>query len=348
MSENMVEIGGATSEPQEGDALSGADYFEAHESYDSDSQEQNTEQDTESEEKPNTEDGKEKEVEKPVELTPQEKFLQEHKIDVGDLKDNEAVQNLINKAYENQNALTENQRTQKMAQDALEKKQAEAQAQKVIDSESEEVEKPLSPLETVDTQFQSTSEALSKILGVENLDALRGQTIDGDQIWALMQSEYDKEYRQANINQAQWVQDQKDLKAGNETVSQKLEQEFKDIQVSAQGKFAEAKAAFPQLEEAFKGSGQAEFIDGLCNQLNTPVEYLMNDSGIFNFCVEAAKNWQTVQGLPERDSKIKGDLEKNIVKLKKAETVSKSDPLPDDHAIGTMWNLRKPGVDILK
>ena len=348
MSNDLLDIGGAPDTPQEGDALGGDSSFNAHFDYDPESsEEQNTEQDTEVKEESEPKE-QEKEVEKPVEETPQQKFLKENKLDLDEFKDNEAVQSLINKALESNTALEENKRTQQMATDALEKKQAEAQAQKVIDAESTPEEKPLSPLETVDSQFQATSEALSKILGVDNLDALRGQTINGDDIWALMQSEYDKEYRQANINQSQWVQDQKDLKAGNETASQKLETEFKNIQTSVQGKFAQAKADFPQLEQAFKDSGQAAYLDALANQINVPVEYLMNDSAFFDFSVEAAKNWQIVQDLPERDAKIKDDHEKNIVKLKKAETVSKSDPLPDDHNIETLFNLKRgKGVDML-
>jgi hypothetical protein len=348
MSNDLLEIGGAPEAPAEGDALSGADSFNAHIDYDPDSQEQSTETETETEEKSEPIE-KEQPEEKQVEETPQQKFLKEQKLDLEEFKDNEAVQSLINKAFEAQNALTETQRTQQMEKDALEKKRAEAEAQKVIDSESEPEEKPLSPLEIVDSQFQATSEALSKILGVENLDALRGQQIDGDAIWALMQSEYDKEYRQANIQQAQWVKDQDSLKASNEAAAAKLETEFKNIQASVVDKFTNVKKDFPDIEDVFKDMEQDKYLDDLSNATNTPIEYLMNYQPVFDFCVNAAKNHKIVQGLGERDAKIKGDHEKNISKLKKAEMVSKSEPLPDDHGIETMFKLSDgKGVDILK
>jgi len=303
------------------------------------------------EEKPEqTEKGQASEKEKPKtsELHPDLlKFISNKQIDPAKLSEPETVQKIIDMARNSETKMNEVLRERELRDAEVKKKKTEQEAQEVLDAGKKKPVEPkwedLSPTERVEKDTQHVFSILLDTTGCASEEELVGKYPD---IYARFQSAINQAEKRAWKEELEWRDKRRGKQSSEETAKAKFQKEWESVQEKAKETFENAKKTDPQILENFKTSGLNDVLDDLARITNIPVEYFVADSRFFTMFSKMAKAMIEVNNLPEKEKGIRKQVEKDIKEAKKAEMVSRSEKLPDDHSIPFKPTGKKSGVSL--
>jgi len=261
-----------------------------------------------------------------------QKYIDENKFDLGDLKDNETVKKILEKAHATNAELSKIKGENELREQKIKEKLAEKSAEDVIKAEGETKEtakkiEDMSPVERLDLDVQTAFKSLLAFTGAKDEEDLQAQY---PEIYKNFVTEYQAAKEDAAIKYVDWKDDQKNKGASAKESEETIKKEWETVQATSKSRIEDAKKVDPDIVENFKLSGLNELLDQLAVITNIPVEYFVADEKFFNKFAQMAKAMRIVEGLPEEKRKIKQEVEKDIAKTKKGEMVSKDSALPDD------------------
>jgi len=255
-------------------------------------------------------------------------FLKGKDIDLGDLAGNETAMSLVNSLRDSEAEKTKIQNEHQLENDAMARKKAEANVEKVLEAGKEDKPVPLSPLKQAQENYVSSVSGLMDLMGVDSVDALAEKHPD---VFGALKRGYDASKDEAQAKEYEWHKGQETEAAAQKEAQDAVQREYDGVKAKAADMITEAKKDYPELADDFEKYGINEFVDSYGKLSGIPSEYFVAEKGFFDFMTKAAANARIVEGIPEMESKLKTSLEKQINNTKKAETVSSDDLLPDDH-----------------
>ncbi len=265
-------------------------------------------------------------------------FLKEKNIDIGELSSNDTVMGLVNSLRDSEAEKTKIQNEHQLESDAMARKKAEANVDKVLEANKTDVPTPLSPLKQVQDNYVNTVDGLMNVLGIDTVDSFVESYPD---LYEKIKGAYEQGRDEAQTQEYQWHKDQEANTQAQKEAADAVQREHDTIKTKAADRITEAKKDYPEIAEDFEKFGINKFIDTFAELTKVPVDYFVAESGFFDFISKASSNARIVEDIPEMESKIKKSLEKQIRDTKKAETVSSDDLLPDDHKAAASLSFMK-------
>ncbi len=277
---------------------------------------------------PDSSEGAPKE-QKPTVDPDTQKFLQEQKVDLGDLAGDPRIAPLVS-GYRDLHTKhaqleTDGKRYEQLIKDIqlINGKQPESAEPKV----------ELSPMETLEQKYQSIIVPLLETGGAGSLTELRDkfpQVFDFLKVDQIVEN-YNQEFREAMQKEIDWKFNKQNRDRETAEAKSRIQSEGERVKGLMSENFIAGEKADPQIKDNFSKSGVNDFINYMSKISGHPVEYYFADKTVFNHLAKAAKAVAFMDSLPDHDKEVTQRYEKDLIKTKAAEHVGQSDPLPDDH-----------------
>jgi len=272
--------------------------------------------------------GTEKEtVEKPK-LDPElQKFFTDKGLDIPEeLATNDHVQKLAD-MYRNLESMSSKKQSEYESKlREIEAAQRRKEADDVVNSESDKED--LSPLDTVEQQYEQALDYQLSVLGVENLEDLREQY---PQVYENFRASFQQAKDRAYREMFKWEKQRETKQAEQRELEQKLKTEWDQAKSTVAENLQAAAKEIPNIQEVFADSGVNKHLTYMSETTGVPVEFFLADKQTFDFFSNVAKMHDFVKNIDKRDSKLRQSWEKELLNAKQAEMPSASDTLPDEH-----------------
>ena len=265
-----------------------------------------------------------------------QKFIQSKGLDLNNLQPEKLIDMYMNAEKRMNDALREKDLFAK----SVEQKQIQKAADKVLSAGQEDAPQKLSPLQSVDQDYNNALQNLMHLHGVNDVNDMYGDPVMSQAI-ANLNSIYNDAREEALLAEVDWRFQQREESEQQKSSEQAIREEYEKVKEIAQGRMAEYEKAHPEIMNDFVKYGANDFVEYLSKTTNVPVEYFAAAEPFLKFLVDSTNAMKQLEGLPERDGKIKSDIEKGIARAKGAEMASPTENLPDDHTVA--FKLRSLG-----
>ncbi len=275
---------------------------------------------------------KKKEVEqKEIEIdSDTQTFLEENKIDLGDLTANETAMNLVKQLQDSKAENTKIVNQQKMTDVALAHKRANQAADNILESEKGDIEPPLPPVKQAEADFNDRLQNLMELSGYNSLEQLEE---NDPELAQRLVNNWNQLKEDAFLKENDWHRDQDKEKKKFEDDKKRIDDEYTAVKSTANDRLKEAEKTYPELSKELKESGIDAMVDSISELTNVPQEYFLANEQFFNTFAKAAHAISIAKDMPNIQKNIKTKLEKEIFDTKENEGVASGDPLPRDNKV---------------